>query len=142
MSGRQKEPPVSPEPVLAGASSGGAPLGARGEALMAKKMCEMFDNVQGGLQVTSTFDSEGIVEALAASVEPGKTTATDAAPQENSDTASGADTWNEGLLGGAPRRRLREMIHNWAGSLQCFMQNVPGEMHHTLRLMAQTITWR
>ena len=93
---------------------------------MAKKMCEMFDNVQGGLQVTSTFDSEGIVEALAASVEPGKTTATDAAPQESGDMASGAGVWNEGLLGGATRRRLREMIHNWAGSLQCFMQNGSG----------------
>jgi len=90
MSGRQEEPPASPEPVLAGVSSGGAPLAARGESLMAKKMCEMFDNVQGGLQVTSTFDSEGIVEALAVSVEPGKTTATDAAPQESGDTASGA----------------------------------------------------
>ena len=70
-------------------SSGGAPLAARGESLMAKKMCEMFDNVQGGLQVTSTFDSEGIVEALAVSVEPGKTTSTDVALQESGDTASG-----------------------------------------------------
>ena len=88
MSGRQEEPPASPEPVLAGASSSGAPFAARGDSLMAKKMCEMFDNVQGGLQVTSTFDSEGIVEALAASVETGKTTAMDAAPQESGDTTS------------------------------------------------------
>ena len=63
---------------------------ARGESLMAKKMCEMFDNVQGGFQVTSTFDSEGIVEALVVSFEPGKTTATDAVPQESGDTESGA----------------------------------------------------
>jgi len=126
MSGRQEEPPASPEPVLAGASSGGAPLAARGEAFMAKKMCEMFDNVQSGVQATSTFDSEGILEALAGSVEAGKTTATDAAPQESGDTASGAGAWNEGLLGGAPLRRLHEMIYNWAASLQCFMQNGSG----------------
>jgi len=92
MSGRQEERPASPGSVSAVASSGGAPLAARGEALMAKKMFEMFDKVQGGLEVTSTFDSEGVVEALAASVAPGKTTATDAAPQESrgSDTTSGA----------------------------------------------------
>jgi len=89
MSGRQEESPVSPEPVLAGASSSGASLTGRGESLMSKKMCEMFDNVQGGLQVTSTFNSEGIVEALVVSVEPVKTTATDTVSQESADTSSG-----------------------------------------------------
>jgi len=90
MSGRQEERPASPGPGSAGASSGGAPLAARGEALMAEKMCEMFDKVQGGLEVISTFNLEGVVEALAASFEHGKTMATDAAPQESGDTASGA----------------------------------------------------
>jgi len=52
MSGRQEERPASPGPGSAGASSGGAPLAARGEALMAEKMYEMFDKVQGGLEVT------------------------------------------------------------------------------------------
>jgi len=121
MSGRQEERPATPGPGSAGASSGGAPLAARGEALMAKKMCEMFDKVQGGLDVTSTFNLEGVVEVLAVSLEHGKTTATDAAPQESGDRASGAGAWKEGLLGGAPPRRLLEM-HNWAGSLQCFMK--------------------
>jgi len=93
MSGRQEERPASPGPGSAGASSGGAPLAARGKALMAEKMCEMFNKVQGGLEVTSTFDSEGIIEALAASLEHGKTTATDAAPKESGDTASGAGAW-------------------------------------------------
>jgi hypothetical protein len=74
---------------------------------MAKKMCEMFDKVQGGLRVTSTFESEGIVEALAASVEASKTTATDAASQDGGETASKAGAWNGGLLGGAPRRHAK-----------------------------------
>jgi len=76
--------------LLRTAPSAASQVARQQEALIAKKMCKMFNKVQGGLQVTSTFDSQGIVEALPARVEASKTTATVAEPQESGDTASEA----------------------------------------------------
>ena len=62
----------------------------RGDDVAIKEMCQIFDGIQDGATLTSTFDSGGVRDALGARIKPSKTTATDTAPKERSDTAAGA----------------------------------------------------
>jgi len=74
MSGRQGDARATSVPAAAEAIAGGAPLVAHGEAPRASKMCKMFNMVQGGGEMRTTFNSQGVEQAMAARLEASKAT--------------------------------------------------------------------
>jgi len=83
-------------------------LVTRGDDVVTKEMCQIFDGMQDGATLTSTFDSGGVTDALGARVKPSKTMGTDTAPKEGGDTT----VWASGLIVTSSTLTLLDLRHS------------------------------